>query len=242
MSKLSTLFDKIVRNKPTPPEKGVGGSNSNNDVKNLKNWYEERTATMVTQRNILLALTFFLLLLITLAIIAITVMLNLRKFDPFVIQIDDTTGSAKVVTPITTDILSGNDELAKYFIKKYVTVRETYNPVDFASNARRTIRLLSSERIYRDYLGYIANKEIDPIIRYGQKNTTFLIIKSWSKLSDNKFILRFSINETAEGKRVYNKIAVVDFGYYTMQLSEADREINPIGFQVTGYRVDDDNS
>ncbi|MDP5110314.1 MAG: VirB8/TrbF family protein [Rickettsiaceae bacterium] len=86
------------------------------------------------------------------------------------------------------------------------------------------------------------NDELNPSIKYGQKNTTFLIVKSWSKLSDNKYILRFSINETAQARRVYNKIAVVEFQYVPMELIEEDKDINPLGFQVTGYRVDDDSS
>lgn len=69
-----------------------------------------------------------------------------------------------------------------------------------------------------------------------------LIVKSWSKLEDKKYILRFSINETAGNRLTFNKIAVVEFDYIPMELTENDKDINPIGFQVTGYRVDDDSS
>ena len=67
-------------------------------------------------------------------------------------------------------------------------------------------------------------------------------MKSWSKLDQKKFILRFSINETDGNRMVFNKIAIVTFDYLPMELTDIDRDINPIGFQVTGYRVDDDNS
>ena len=46
--------------------------------------------------------------------------INTKRFDPFVIQIDDTTGIAKVVNPLTSTVLSGNEALAQYFIKKYI--------------------------------------------------------------------------------------------------------------------------
>jgi type IV secretory pathway component VirB8 len=42
----------------------------------------------------------------------------------------------------------------------------------------------------------IRNKDIDPTIKYVQGNTTFLIIKSWSLVEKNKYMVRFSINET----------------------------------------------
>jgi len=106
----------------------------------------------------------------------------------------------------------------------------------------KTVRLLSSSSIYWSYRGYLKSNEVNPTIKYGQKNTTFLIVKSWSKLDAKKFMLRFSVNETAGNRMVFNKIAVVEFDYLPMELTDTDRDTNPIGFQVTGYRVDDDNS
>jgi type IV secretion system protein VirB8 len=219
-------------------------SNQTNGVKVARNWYEEKFDKIIVQRNILLILAFVLLALSIVSIISVVVVVNLRKFDPFVIQIDETTGMAKIVNPISSDVLDGNDALARYFIKKYIIARETYNPVDFDTEARKVVRLYSTNGIYSTYLGYIRNPQVDPTITYGQKNTTFLIVKSWSKLnnSSNKYMVRFSINETAENKRTFNRLAVVDFQYSAMELTEDQRDINPIGFQVTGYRVDDDNS
>lgn len=208
----------------------------------MRNWYEERYDNIIVQRNLLFLLLLVLLCLSIVSTGVVAYVVNAKKFDPFVIQIDDTTGMAKVVNPISSEILSGNEALAQYFIKKYVTARETYNPVDFTTEAQKVIRLMSTNSIYWEYRGYIKNEETNPAIRYGQKNTTFMIVKSWSKLSNNKYILRFSINETAGAENVFNKIAVVEFQYVPMELTEAEKDINPVGFQVTGYRVDDDNS
>jgi type IV secretion system protein VirB8 len=185
-----------------------------------------------------------LILIITLiaSIATIAIIVNAREFDPFVIQIDDTTGAAKIVNPTSSEALDANESLAQYFIKKYVTARETYNPVDFDTSARQTIRLLSTSTIFWNYTSYIKNKDVDPTIIYGQKNTTYLTIKSWSKLDKYKYMVRFAIQETTNDKKTFNKLAVIDFGYVPMNLTELERDINPIGFQVKGYRVDDDNS
>ena len=104
------------------------------------------------------------------------------------------------------------------------------------------VRLLSANSIYWDYRGYLKNEAVDPTIKYGQKNTTYLVVKSWSKLADQKYIMRFSINETAGAMKVFNKIAVVEFQYLPMESTENDKDVNPVGFQVTGYRMDDDSS
>ncbi|MCZ6901491.1 MAG: VirB8/TrbF family protein [Rickettsia endosymbiont of Ixodes persulcatus] len=86
------------------------------------------------------------------------------------------------------------------------------------------------------------NKDFDPTLKYTEDNTTFLVIKSWSKIAADKYIVRFSVNETSGSQLVYNKIAVVSYAYVPMQLTDSELDINPVGFQVNGYRVDDDNS
>lgn len=241
------LSDLIGQFKSQPKSEGETKNQSTPDttknlVKQVRNWYEERFDNIVVQRNLLLILLLILLCLSIVAVGTVAYVINSKRFDPFVIQIDDTTGMAKVVNPINSTVLGGNQALAQYFIKKYVIARETYNPVDFETEAMKTVRLLSANSIYWAFRGYLSNNEVNPVTKYGQKNTTFLIVKSWSKLSDNKYILRFSINETAGNKKVFNKIAVVEFNYLPMELTETERDINPIGFQVIGYRVDDDNS
>lgn len=182
------------------------------------------------------------MLLVVVCVIAVTFVVNSKEFDPFVIQINDNTGAATIVNPISSEILNGNDALARYFIKKYLIARETYNPVDFNTEARQIVRLFSTNDVFYNYLGYIRNKDIDPTIKYVQGNTTFLIIKSWSLVEKNKYMVRFSINETGGSKNTYNKISVIYFQYIPMELTEQDRDANPVGFQINGYRVDDDNS
>ncbi|GAB4171124.1 MAG: virB8 family protein [Rickettsiaceae bacterium] len=246
MKKLNELIAKFKNTKGKFAESSEAvaatGQSGPQPLKQLRNWYEERYDTIIVQRNLLFLLLLILLCLSIVAIGAVAYVINAKRFDPFVIQIDDTTGMAKVVNPVSSSVLSGNEALAQYFIKKYVTARETYNPVDFNTEAQKVVRLLSSNSIYWDYRGYLRNEEVNPSIKYGQKNTTFLLVKSWSKLADNKYIMRFSINETAGARKVFNKIAVVEFQYVPMELTESDKDVNPIGFQVTGYRVDDDSS
>lgn len=242
MLNINELINKFKKPNGENKPSGTTENTQTRSTKEIRNWYEERFDNITVQRNLMFILLIVLLCLSIVSIGVIAYVINTKRFDPFVIQIDDTTGMAKIVNPINSQILNGNEALAQYFIKKYVVARETYNPVDFTTLANKTVRLLSANSIYWDYRGYLRNDELNPAIKYGQKNTTFLIVKSWSKLSDNKYILRFSINETAQARRVFNKIAVVEFKYIPMELTEEDKDINPLGFQVTGYRVDDDSS
>ncbi len=246
MSKINDLISKL---KGKPKQEGDSEANNAESTtkkssagKSVKTWYQERYDSMVVQRNLLFMLLLLMIVLSIIAVASTAYINNTKKFDPFVIQIDDSTGMAKIVTPVSSTVLKGNEALAQYLIKKYVIARETYNPVDFDTEAKKIVRLLSSNAVYWQYRGYLKNDKVNPAVKYAKKNTTYLLVKSWSKLSDNKYILRFSINETMRSKQVFNKIAVVDFQYTNMELTEDQKDINPVGFQVTGYRVDDDNS
>lgn len=236
MFRLINLLKKKIAGKPE-------GEEGEAKIKiAAKTWFEERYEIALMQRNWVFFLSALCLFGIAAAAFTVTKISLSKEFDPFVIQIEKNTGVAKVVNPIGSEALNGDDALARYFIKKYVTARETYNPVDFDTLARDVIRLFSAPNIYGFYRGYISNKENDPSMKYGQKNTTYLTIKSWSKLDAQRYVLRFAITETAGKRAVYNKIAIVDYRYIAMSLNPGEEDINPVGFQVTGYRVDDDNS
>lgn len=242
MFKLTNILNTLKPGAVPTPEGQAPTNQPNNFVEITRNWYEERSDRIIVQRNILLVLSCLLVLLVIISVATVTFLINSREFSPFVIQIDDSTGLTTIVNPISSEILNGDEALARYFIKKYLIARETYNPVDFTTEARTTVRLLSSSSVYYTFLNYIRNKNIDPVLIYGQSNTTYFTIKSWSKLENGKYIIRFSITETAGNKKVYHKIAVLSYSYIPMELTEAERDINPVGFQINGYRVDDDNS
>jgi type IV secretion system protein VirB8 len=206
------------------------------------NWQQERYESISAQRNLFLSLTLLMLIGISAAIAAMLHVIDSKKISPFVIKIDNSTGSANIVNPLTSNALNGDDSLARYFIKKYISARETYNPIDFETTARKYIKLTSADRVYSMYYNFISNKDNNPKIYYGNNNTTYIKTKSWSKIDKNKHVCRFAIHETSGDMKIRNKIAIVEIDYVQMQLSEADQDINPIGFQVQNYRIDDDNS
>ncbi|KAF8818568.1 VirB8 family type IV secretion system protein [Rickettsia endosymbiont of Cardiosporidium cionae] len=225
----------------------IGDKNSNSNISNTgldqsKDCYTRQYEYMLIQRNWLVLLVFILLLTTAIGTVAVIYMNHFRKFEPFVVQIDNTTGNLSIVNPLESSLLSGNDALSQYFIKKYIIARETYNPVDFTTLARHTIRLFSTTDVYRQYWGYIQNEDNDLALKYNTQNTTYLTIKSWSKIKDDRYIVRFSIHETTGSMMVFNKIVVVEFTYTAVELTEQDKDINPVGFVVTSYRVDDDYS
>ncbi len=130
----------------------------NKSIKVIRNWYEERYDRTVVQRNLLFILLLIFVTLSIVSVISAAIIINAKSFDPFVVQIDDTTGMAKIVNPVSAEILDGNEALAKYFIKKYLIARETYNPVDFDTEARKVVRLFSSSNIWSKKFNIFSNQ------------------------------------------------------------------------------------
>jgi type IV secretion system protein VirB8 len=210
----------------------------------VRNWYSERFEGVIIQRNILLILLSICMIIVVLSIVTVNHISTSKRFDPFVVQIDEETGVASVVNPIDTEMLSGNESLNRYFVKQYLQAREAYNYVDFYGRSREIIRLMSSPNVFDEYMGMLNDKDKNPSKYYGDKNSTYIKFKSWSKLesNNNKYLIRFSVNEKRGSQRIFHKLVVLEFRYVPMKVNADEREINPVGFQIIGYRVSDDES
>lgn len=207
-----------------------------------KTWSQERFDDLSAQRNLFVAVSVIALLAVSVLVFSAIKLIGAKEIVPFVVQIDDDSGAVTIVNPMGMESITAHDALARYFVKKYISARETYNSVDFDTSARRFIKLTSEQSVYGNFIRFINDPANDPRRKYGINNSTYIKTKSWSKLDGMKYLCRFSVNETAGDMRSFDKIAIVQISYVQMNLTAEEQDINPVGFQVTGYRVDDDNS
>ncbi|MFO1130022.1 MAG: VirB8/TrbF family protein [Rickettsiales bacterium] len=214
--------------------------------KNIQNkntkveFYNNRTIEILKSQRVLIYLNFLCLIVIFGLSIGIYKISQLRQFEPFVVQIEESSGQVSVIKSVDKEFLTTQDSLTRYFIKKYIIAREGYNIVDFEGYSRSLIKSFSDRNIYSQYLTFISNKENNPKLKYGDRNSVYIEVKSWSKLEKNKYIVRFDIKEMAEDITIKNKIAVVEVDYIPSNITEDQLDLNPIGFLVTGYNSSDD--
>jgi type IV secretion system protein VirB8 len=97
MFKLSELLEKFKRKSGFIQESKIQATQEEGQgsIKQIRNWYEERFQNVAVQRNLLFVLLLILLCLCIISVAAVGYVVNIKRFDPFVIQIDDTTGMAK---------------------------------------------------------------------------------------------------------------------------------------------------
>jgi type IV secretion system protein VirB8 len=78
--------------------------------------------------------------------------------------------------------------------------------------------------------------------RLGTSGLRTVKFKSFTYLNPNLVQVRVLIEEKSDGVafRQYHKIILVGFEYVKLNLTNEERYINPLGFRVTDYRVDEE--
>ena len=217
---------------------------SKNVVGEIKNWYQDRYSTIILQRNLMAILLVLLSVGCILGVLFLRDITTNRTIKPFVIQVEDNTGITTVVDSVNTaDVVTRNESIKSYFVVKYVKSRETYSEADYLENYKHIVRLFSDQDVYSTFIRSVNNEKTGRAARYASHTVTTMQVRSIQyNDSGNVATIRFRINEQGRLNGQYNKIATLKFVIVPMSISLEDRFINPIGFKVTSYRVDDEIS
>lgn len=211
-----------------------------------KNWYIDKYQRVLVQRNILAVFTVVALFATLISVITLNNLAPLKSVEPFVIQIDEKTGLTEVVQPISRNALvSANEVMDNYFIWQYVRARETYDIPDYRRNIA-IAQLMSHPRVFTEYVDSIsANNPQSPVSRLGELGKrvvenpviTYLNDRTGKRVAQ----VRFQVSETQRNSKpiTYQKMATLEFTYADLNFTTGQRFINPLGFQVLSYRLDD---
>jgi type IV secretion system protein VirB8 len=175
-----------------------------------------------------------------LGLLAVVLMLPLKSFEPYVVEVDKNTGYIEVKSGLTkASTLTGQEAVTQANIVRYIRNREGYDP--FAIDEYFGIAaLLSTSDAARDLqtLFSAANPQ-NPAKVYGRLKRVLVDIKSVSFPNDSTAIVRFSTTEKSDTESVDRHwISVVRFRYTQTPLKNEWRFENPLGFQVYSYRRD----
>jgi type IV secretion system protein VirB8 len=209
----------------------------------LKDWSGDKHQSALVQRNLLLILLVICLGVILLSLSTIRYLKDTQSIDPFVIEIEAKTGVPTVVEPLSVQAYSANMAINRYFIMQYIRAREEYLSSTFDHNYSDVVRVLSSSDVYyKDYRpAFSINNLSSPYNMYGNGSTVTVGLKSIIFPSANSAQVRITLNVTGQVNLVMNKIIYMEFAFQNLNMNESDRLINPLGFQVTLFRIDDEN-
>lgn len=219
----------------------------NNDTKTAIS-YEASIRYLVEKSNRRAWLIAFLSIFLSIiSVTAVVFLTPLKSVEPYVIRVDNTTGMVDIITSVNqTEFVSDNEALDKYFTTSYVKIREGYF-YNILQNDYTTVQIWSSPEVSSDYLKIYEgdNSRVDIL-----KNRTEIDVEINSVTLGNSngmkmATIRFNqIYKDAKSRTITNKKAkIVTLAYdYSPQslMTENERLINPLGFKVLTYRVDDE--
>lgn len=227
--------------------------NTQRDVKPVKDNPHREAFTYESARNVLLiknarhgwtTASVFALTTI-LSIIAVFRMLPLKEQNPYVVEVDKTTGAAVVLQPVGKEKAVPHSELMdKHFLVQYIRARENYDNRTVAGDFN-VVRYLSMPDVFAPYAAqFKSNSPNNPDEIYATKSSVRIQVTSVTvdKANDRaviRYIRRIISNMTQRPTETSYWIATLGFEYFP-DYKRTEKELieNPLGFKVTSFRTD----
>ena len=174
-----------------------------------------------------------------LSLLALVLVLPLKEFAPYVITVHDDTGYLEVTRGLKPGDLTEDEAVTSANIVRCLTAHETFDATDVRENFDQ-VNLCMSEQALSNYRSLFEKGHPEnPVELYGYETTVRVQIKSLQLLTDSTAQVRFqTVKTTRDREAVDHWVAVLTFRYVQKPTSLADRFKNPLGFQITRYRRD----
>ena len=179
-------------------------------------------------------------LMALLSVLALVLVLPLKEFAPYVITHHAETGYIEVTRGFQPGDLSENEAITMSNLVRYLTARETYDPTDLRKQFEY-VTLHSQGKALDEYNERFArDNPKSPTKEYGHHTTVSVQIKNVNFLNSQTATIRFQTEKRIQGRDplVEHWVSILGFRYVQSPASLKDRFINPLGFQVTSYRKD----
>lgn len=182
-------------------------------------------------------------------------MLPLKEKVPFLVMADAYTGNATVARlagNFGDGSITANEAINRSNVAQYVLARESFDSAVMGLRDWDLVFTMSSEPVAATQRQrYANNNPQNPVFVYGTNKAIRVKILSITPLAaegNGSFrgasvrIQRSLLDKTTGVSQFLdNKLVTMRFDYRTdLALSEQDRILNPLAFQVTEYRVDND--
>lgn len=179
-----------------------------------------------------------------LSIVAVLLLTPLKTVEPYVIRVDNTTGMVDILTILDEEQISSIEALDKHFVAQYIKAREGYY-YDILNQDYIFVQLLSTPEIAESYRQiYTGDNARDT--RLGNATQVEVQIISivlgesaGAKTATARINLK-TTNKNSKAENMATKVITLTYTYQTAQVDEENRLLNPLGFKVSNYRVDEE--
>ncbi|BAV97695.1 virB8 family protein [Lysobacter enzymogenes] len=179
--------------------------------------------------------------------------LPLKEKVPYLVMADAYTGQATVARlrdDFSKNSITANEAINKSNISHFVMARESYDFSQIGDRDWSTVFAMASPQVTKAYSNiYSSTNPQNPINLFGKGKTIRVRILSIQLHSGDSEIksatVRFQrslFNKESGGQEpMDSKIAAIEYTYKSnLKMDDDKRVLNPLGFQVSNYRVDND--
>lgn len=184
-------------------------------------------------------------------------MLPLKEKVPYLIMADAYTGNATVARlrgDFNNNSITAAEAVNRANIANFIRARESYDWNLIGQRDWGTVFTMAEPQVASTYRAlYSTRNPNGPLQVYGKKQAIRVKILSLqmfgadAKKGPSGATVRFQRSlfdkSSGAGRFLDSKIATLEFSYKpNLAMSEEDRLLNPLGFRVSAYRVDNDYS
>lgn len=205
-----------------------------------RSWETDKIKELKSSKKIAWRIATGACVLAVLSVGAVFALTPLKKSEPYVVKVDNSTGIVEVVSALKDTKLTYDEALNKYFTQWYVRYREGYTR-ELAPDYYVNVGYLSSTNEQRRYYDWFTPKNpLSPLKQYGDKAKVRITIKGTSFIKENVALVRYmkAIERGSDRSEITHWAATITFKYSGSPMDEKARGINPLGFQVIDYRND----
>ena len=204
-------------------------------------WNRDRVGAMRSSQRIAWSIAAIAAVIAVLEAVALVLLTPLKTVEPYTLMVDRTTGYVQALKPLDAAKIAPDTALTQSFLVQYVIARESFDVATLNANYRK-VALLSAGTARASYLaGMQVSNPNSPLMLYPRTTVVEVRVKSVSPLGPNATLVRFETirsDSVVQAQTPAQWVAVVRYRYSGEPMKLEDRFINPLGFQVTGYRKD----
>lgn len=221
-----------------------------------RSWDEDKMVRIERSEKRAWKVAFAFVCIAVLEGIGIASLAPLKSVEPFVIRVDNNTGVVDVVSTLTDTAgeveQSAQEALDKYWLGQYIRHREGYHWETRAYD-RRIVGLMSRSSVQQAYAAYTDPKQNPraPIAVYGRNTEVEVNVRAISVINTETVegqkrvtaLVRYTkeVERAGESTPPTHWAATVTYVYLNSPMSVEERQLNPLGFQVIGYRNDQES-
>lgn len=173
--------------------------------------------------------------------IALIILLPLKTTVPYTLLVDRQTGYVEELAPLDEAVISPDAALTRSFLAQYVIARESLDAANLQRDYRKVALWSEGDARQRYIASMNASNPASPVAQLTNGSTVRTEVKSISSLSNDSALVRFVTLQADRGggaQAPEHWAAIVNYDFSGAEMSADDRLLNPLGFQVTHYRRD----